>query len=411
MEERPRLEHTNKSDDDDDDDSDDADKDDDEYKYIVRVCDKSSSYNSNKARPNKTVDFHSLRPTSPSISVDEYQSEEYVEVFLYGLGWRQGRVIETLPYKWYTVLLEPTNKEFPFKHSDLRPLQFWENGVWKTRESSSTQGQGSGDETESSVTNANESDQPLTPPPGITTPQLIQVEAETQRKVLPEKTLPRNQNGSGDESSQENGNSDHINRKRKREENLCSVASVEEDKAMDTTMVFPFEKKLPIWKTLESMEIFKTVPQSPHFIPLVETREDSREMSAVGMMLTFSGLLEELKALQHDDPMCSLLSLSDSFSKLEKHGFNVKALQLRISKLLSLRDRQSENTDELKNAEKVAAEKECVKAENERKILELQRLNEETEKEIAQSKSFAAKIVQELDDGKLEFQTTALAPW
>ncbi|KAG7551678.1 hypothetical protein ISN45_Aa06g023290 [Arabidopsis thaliana x Arabidopsis arenosa] len=203
----------------------------------------------------------------------------------------------------------------------------------------------------------------------------------------------------------------HERIKRKREENLCSVASAEEDKAKDTRMVLPFEKKLRIWKTLESMEVFKTVPQSPHFSPLVESREDTREMSAVGMMFTFSGLLDEVKALQHDDPISSFDSLNDSFSKLEKHGFNVKVPQLRLNKLLSLRDRQSKKTEELKGAEKVTAEKESVKAENERKILELQRLNEEMDKEIAQSKSCAGKIVQQLDDVKLEFKATASAPW
>lgn len=59
----------------------------------------------------------------------------------------------------------------------------------------------------------------------------------------------------------------------------------------------------------------------------------------------------------------------------------------------------------------MTAEKESIKIDNERKIQELQRLNEEADKEIAQSKSCAAKIVQQLDDVKLEFQATASAPW
>ncbi|KAG7603240.1 DUF724 domain-containing protein 9 [Arabidopsis thaliana] len=393
-------------------------KEDDEYKYIVRVYDKSFSCKGNEAaRLNKTVDLCSLRPTPPSISVEEYQLKEYVEVFHDGMGWRQGRVMKiqervmlsqgrvmvsqgrvmgNLSQKCYIVLLEATKKQISFKQSDLRPLQVWEDGVWKTRESSLTQG--SGDETSDSVRNANESDPPVTPRPGITTPPLKQIEAETQRK-----TLPRNQNASVNDSTRENENSEDINRKRKREESLCSDASVE-----DTTMTLPFEKKLSIWKTLESVE---TVPQSPHFSPLVETREDCREMSAVGMMLTFPCLLEEVKSLQHDNSISSLISLSNNFCELEKHGFNVKAPQSRISKLLSLRGKQSMKMDELKGAEKVTAEKESIKIENERKILELQRLNEEVDKEIAQSKSCAAKIVQQLEDVELQFQTTASAPW
>jgi len=93
--------------------------------------------------------------------------------------------------------------------------------VLQTRELSFTQG--SGDKTGDSVRNgklvtllcimkidlinlflANESDPPLTPPPGIITPPLKQIEAGTQRKALSKKTLPRNQNGSGNDSTLEN---------------------------------------------------------------------------------------------------------------------------------------------------------------------------------------------------------------
>jgi hypothetical protein len=132
-------------------------KEDDEYKYIVK--DKSFSCEGKKARPNKTVDLSSLRPIP--VSVDEYQLEENVEVFLDGMGWRHGRVmgsqeraIGTLSQKWYFVRLESTKKQLTFKQSDLRPLKVWEDGVWKvlqTRELSFTQG--SGDKTGDSVRN------------------------------------------------------------------------------------------------------------------------------------------------------------------------------------------------------------------------------------------------------------------
>ncbi|KAL9280411.1 DUF724 domain-containing protein 10 [Arabidopsis thaliana] len=356
-------------------------KENDEYKYIVK--DKPLIGRSYKSRPSKTVDLRSLRPIPPPIRVKEYRLDEYIEVYHDGIGWRQGRVVESeggvmgsLFQNWKILLLEATKKQLMFKQSDLRPLRVWEDGVWKTRESSLTQG--SGDNTE----------------------------AETQRKTFPKKTLPKNQNGSGNDSTLENENN---NRKRKREENLCS--SVEENKVKDTTTVLLFEKKLPVWKILESMEVFKTIPQSPHFRPLAENREDSREMLAVGMMLTFSCLLEQVKALQHDETISSFISLSNSFAELEKHGFNVQVAQLRINKLLTLRGMQSRKMDELKGAKKVTAEKESVKVENERKILELQRLNEEMAKEIAQSMSCEGKILQQLDNMKLEFQAIASAPW
>ena len=107
------------------------------------------------------------------------------------------------------------------------------------------------------------------------------------------------------------GTREDNNRKRKREQKLSSV---EETEAKDITIVLPFAKKLPIWKTVESMEVFKTFPQSPHFIPLLEIREDAREISAVGMMLTFSGLLEEVKSLKLNNRISTLNSLLGSNS-------------------------------------------------------------------------------------------------
>lgn len=196
------------------------------------------------------------------------------------------------------------------------------------------------------------------------------------------------------------------NRKRKRD--LCSAAAiVEENEAEDiTTMVLPFEKKSPFWKKIESMDIFKIFPQSPHFCPLLEVREDTRELFAVGRMLTFAALLELVKDLQPEDPISSLTSLNNAFSELKKHGFDVTVPELRISKLLSLRDRQEKIMEELKGAEKVTAEKESKKVEN-----KLQRLNEEVDKEIDESKSCEAMIVHQLEDVRLQYHATAAAPW
>lgn len=111
-------------------------KENDEYRYIVK--DKPLIGRSYKTRPNKTVDLRSLRPIPPFIRVKEYQLEEDIEVYHDGIGWRQGRVVETrggvmesLSQRWCTLLIEATKKQCIFKQSDLRPLRVWENGLWK----------------------------------------------------------------------------------------------------------------------------------------------------------------------------------------------------------------------------------------------------------------------------------------
>ncbi|CDY25263.1 BnaA02g21930D [Brassica napus] len=375
----------------------------DEKKYFVKVCVNPSSFEGIKKRPNKEVDMRSIRPRPPPFSAEELKLVDYIEVF-HGTSWRQGRVIGRVFRGRCKVLLEATNK---------LPSKVWEDGVWKPRESPSTQG--SVDEmSDSSSTFSPASNSPReNPMESPLTQGLVDEISDSGNTFSPVSNSPPvtpspSISATPLMQTRENGTREDNNRKRKREEKLSSV---EETEARDITMVLPFEKKLPIWKTVESMEVFKTFPQSPHFTPLLEIREDAREMSAVGMLLTFSGLLEEVKSLKLNNPISSLNSLSDSFTELEKHGFDVKVPMLRISKLLSLIDRQAKKMEELEDCEKVTAEKESTKVENERKILELQKLNEEADKEIAQSKSCEATIGQQLDDVKLQFHTTASAPW
>ncbi|XP_009128699.1 DUF724 domain-containing protein 8 isoform X2 [Brassica rapa] len=384
----------------------------DEKKYFVKVCVNPSSFEGIKKRPNKEVDMRSIRPRPPPFSAEELKLVDYIEVF-HGTSWRQGRVIGRVFRGRCKVLLEATNKLLSFKISDIRPSKVWEDGVWKPRESPSTQG--SVDEmSDSSSTFSPASNSPReNPMESPLTQGLVDEISDSGNTFSPVSNSPPvtpspSISATPLMQTRENGTREDNNRKRKREEKLSSV---EETEARDITMVLPFEKKLPIWKTVESMEVFKTFPQSPHFTPLLEIREDAREMSAVGMLLTFSGLLEEVKSLKLNNPISSLNSLSDSFTELEKHGFDVKVPMLRISKLLSLIDRQAKKMEELEDCEKVTAEKESTKVENERKILELQKLNEEADKEIAQSKSCEATIGQQLDDVKLQFHTTASAPW
>ncbi|CAA7036554.1 unnamed protein product [Microthlaspi erraticum] len=305
-------------------------KENDKTKYVVRFCNGNLGCKGIEARRNVTTEYlPTVRPRPPPFPVEELQSMVCVDVFHNG-AWRQGRVTEILPRKWYTVRLHGSNNlELSTNLSNIRPSKVWKHGVWKSR------GQGLVKKMCASMMNANES---VTPSPGITA-------------TMADKTLARDQISLG---------KDKQDNTRKRKRDLPCV-------------LLPFEKKLPIWKTFESMEV--------------------------------------VKHLQPEDPISSLTSLSDSFAELEKYGFDVKRPVLRISKLLSLRDKQANKTEELKGAQNVTAEKESVKVENQRKILELHRLNQEVDKEIAQSKSCEAMIVQQLQRVKLQYQATASAPW
>lgn len=57
-------------------------------------------------------------------------------------------------------------------------------------------------------------------------------------------------------------------------------------------MIFewPFEKCSVAWKDIESMEVFREIPQKPHFLPLLDVKETVREGMAIGYMVTFSNV-------------------------------------------------------------------------------------------------------------------------
>lgn len=204
-----------------------------------------------------------------------------------------------------------------------------------------------------------------------------------------------------------------------------SAADVEEPQAKRTLMTLPFVKNLPFWKTFETEEVYKTVLQNPHFSPLVEVKEDIREWSAVGMMVSFYGLLQEVKDLRLDVSSSKLSSLSSSFAELEKHGFDIATPQSRIDKVFSLQDGRAKKVEERKCLEKKIEAKETERhkfeeemVELERKILELKRQEavakekkEAVDETIVEMKSCAETIDQEIADVELEFITSVLAPW
>ncbi|KAL9295839.1 DUF724 domain-containing protein 7 [Arabidopsis thaliana] len=196
------------------------------------------------------------------------------------------------------------------------------------------------------------------------------------------------------------------------------VDIVETPPGRESTMVLPFVKKSQLWKVLESMEVFKVVPQSPHFSPLLESEEECREGDAIGRMVMFSSLLEKVNNLQVDDPISSINRIDECFLKLEKHGFNVTTPRSRIAKILSIKERQTCALEELKAVEEKITENDNKRRKYEEDIVELQRqevLMKEAkvtlDNEIARMQSQAAVLDQEVQNVDHEFQAILAAPW
>ncbi|CAE5957192.1 unnamed protein product [Arabidopsis arenosa] len=437
-----------------------------EKRFIVKYW--NNSYSCSGESNIIIVESIRLRPMQPSFSVGNYELLDHVEAFS-GFEWREGVVRGIVFEGRYMVSFGTTKEASQFSHLDLRPPMEWEDGVWhkrtkpKGQKEISLDGKGNkpvaldtrnvqtkelpGNEMANDVVNEKESGSHITL--GMTATM-----NKTQGKISPEPM--KNQIGSRNEPTREKIPEKHYSkvytRKRKRgqlEHNsdlnktvlssdrtpnvVKNVGSnVEETQAKDTEMVLPFAKKSPCWKIYESTEVFKRVPQSPHFSPLLKSKEDFREGYALGLMVIYSGLLEKFKDLETDVPVSQLHSLKDSFSELEKYGFSVTTALSRIDKLLALKDRQLDILEELKGFDKEMTDESSSnrKAKQEfdkieRKILELHRqeaaLKKQKEaateqkdaayKKICQMESCVKDLDVELEGVEFEFETILSAPW
>ncbi|EOX95351.1 Domain of Uncharacterized protein function 724 6, putative isoform 1 [Theobroma cacao] len=193
----------------------------------------------------------------------------------------------------------------------------------------------------------------------------------------------------------------------------------------DDDRSLPFVKKSPVWRTIESMDVFQIVPQKPHFQPLVGNKEEFIEGSAIGIMVTFAGLFEKISMLHFDDPRNTFDSILESLNDLEKHGFDVTLLQHRLNELLSIKEGQGQHLGERENAGREIIEntKETTKFEDEmeeieKKITELQERHTaiKSEKETKDLKIASLRLqVDVLNDviqtASQDFKKVATAPW
>ncbi|KAM5558410.1 DUF724 domain-containing protein 6-like [Rosa sericea] len=196
------------------------------------------------------------------------------------------------------------------------------------------------------------------------------------------------------------------------------------DTVPDENQIMPFVKSSPIWKAIESFDVFRIMPQNPHFRPLVKCKEEYREGFAIGNMVTFSSLVEKISSLHFDDPIQVFDSILESLFDLEKYGFNVTVLRGRVNELLSIKQRQGQFEGESKDAEskiveqtqeksKLEDEADCI----EKKIIELKEKHASIQAEIGAKERDIASLQLSVDainesikNTHSDFEKAALVP-
>lgn len=196
------------------------------------------------------------------------------------------------------------------------------------------------------------------------------------------------------------------------------------DSVPDENQIMPFVKSSPIWKAIESFDVFRIMPQNPHFRPLVKCKEEYREGFAIGNMVTFSSLVDKISSLHFDDPTQVFDSILESLLDLEKYGFNVTILRGRVNELLSIKQRQVQFEGKSKDAEskivKQTHEKSKLEVEADsiqKRIIELQEKHAlikaaigSKERDIASLQLSADAINESIKNARSDFEKTTLLP-
>ncbi|KAG2554594.1 hypothetical protein PVAP13_9KG598700 [Panicum virgatum] len=89
----------------------------------------------------------------------------------------------------------------------------------------------------------------------------------------------------------------------------------------------PFMKTSSMWEYLESMEVFRNIPQRPNFSKFQQHVPELREGMALGLMISFTSLADNIKRLSIHDDDALFQEKMKGLSSLEADGFDVRRLR------------------------------------------------------------------------------------
>ncbi|XP_074356899.1 DUF724 domain-containing protein 6-like isoform X2 [Apium graveolens] len=182
--------------------------------------------------------------------------------------------------------------------------------------------------------------------------------------------------------------------------------------------ILPFVKSSPLWKSIESMQVFHLFPQNPHFRTLFSKKEGSREGLAIALMVDFVNVVEKICTLQPDGPKSIIEDTVETLHDLEDNGFDVNIVRDRVVQLLLIKNKREVLEAKAKEgSDQIEEEEENVKDLNNRILL----LQEELALVLStkgQKDSTVTHLKSTVDDANnnirkldLEFKALEAAPW
>ncbi|XP_078174159.1 DUF724 domain-containing protein 6-like isoform X7 [Carex rostrata] len=116
-------------------------------------------------------------------------------------------------------------------------------------------------------------------------------------------------------------------------------------KSVTSDILLPFEKTSPLWKTLETtLDVFRQIPQTPHFMKLKSEYEDKREGVALGLMMIYSILSDSIQRLSIHTEAKVFEEKIACLESLEENGFIVDPIRSRLQQLVDMKKDYTESS-------------------------------------------------------------------
>ena len=123
----------------------------------------------------------------------------------------------------------------------------------------------------------------------------------------------------------------------------------------------PFEKRSFMWEPIESMKVICAMPQRPHFRPLEQYCKSFREGIAIGLMVTFSNVVNSIGKLEIADPHHKFDGILKSLLPLEVYGFDVQRVRACLMELLRMKDNHDQLVDKRSALKRLIVKEKRVK--------------------------------------------------
>ncbi|XP_057791000.1 DUF724 domain-containing protein 6-like [Salvia miltiorrhiza] len=398
------------------------------------------------------VDSLHVRPCPPNFRERKFENGEKVGGF-FDCGWWSGLIKEKVDRNAYIVFFEHTNLNRLLRLPELRPHMDWRDGKWFVGTSKSEgalekqnpQIEHANQETELQIVEDDVVDQERrsnqkedhirrrTPSP-IDDLTLRQFTSNSKRRrksralkkhkppsddanhEIEQSIKPPNENANQEiekvisshefdqESINENANQEiekiigsHPNVTANQDIEKI-IGSQELNQVSSEQQGWPFTKRSVVWEFVDSMEVFRKMPQRPHFEPLRSCKEHEREGRAIGCMVTFSNLVETARSLKLSDPKSLVDELYETLLDLEGQGFEAGAVRELVVKLVAAKEEEQRLVDQAKRIKDEIEERRCRKSKIEGEMREINEHIRKLREKLGLSETARAKEVEGIAD-------------